>query len=293
MDILAIKKLRLRFECGFSPHEIGRKEELLATLEISTCVKAAARNDDLDESVDLEKLTTTVISDFEGSNFNLIETAANRMAFLCLTFSRRIKSVKVLLEKPGANRFAQQWSITISRCLEDYPIRQLAISTGSNKNAKFNIQSAIKKIDQFFDSIEKISKYYVTKSIGKHGEIDPNKEDFINACCLITTRMDKFMAKSQLRKIEATLGRIRDPNDKFAACEIDLDITFEGKIGKDFSENAFLDVHEVKNFAHVIVPLSDVMPDLYDYQLRDTILGAAQKKTGLTNPSDYFETCEI
>ena len=293
MDILAVKRLRLRFECGFSPHEIGKLQELLATLEISTCIKTAARNDDMNEGVDLKKLTKTVISDFEGSKFNLIETAANRIAFLCLTFSRKINAVKVLLEKPGAIRFAQQSSITISRSLEDYPINQLAISIGSNKNAKLNIQSAITKIEQSFDSTEKISKYYMTKSIGENGEIDPNKEDFINACCLITTRMDMFMAKCQLRKIEATLGRIRDPNDKFAAREIDLDITFAGKIGNEFSDNAFLDVEEVKKFAHVLVPLSDVMPDLYDSELADTILGAAQKKTGLTKPSDYFKTCDL
>ena len=90
-------------------------------------------------------------------------------------------------------------------------------------------------------------------------------------------------------EIEKEMGRVRDMRNKFAPRCIDLDVSFYGST----KGTIWLDVEDMRRFAHVVVPISDIKPDLrINNTSGESVLSLAQKLTKLNNPSDYFPLIE-
>lgn len=124
-------------------------------------------------------------------------------------------------------------------------LHQAYLSLGSNIDAENNLPKAIELLREIGEVIS-ISSVWESESVGFDG---PN---FLNACVLFLTDLQPVELKERIiRPIEAKLGRVRS-EEKNAPRPIDIDILL--------FDNQPLNT-EFWNYAFVIVPLAELIPD--------------------------------
>jgi 2-amino-4-hydroxy-6-hydroxymethyldihydropteridine diphosphokinase len=97
--------------------------------------------------------------------------------------------------------------------------------------------------------------------------------DFLNAAILVTTNFSQDRLKDILRHLEDTLGRVRVP-DKNAPRTIDIDIVvIDGEIVDP----------SLWNEAFRLIPLSEILPDLYHPQTGKPIRLVAEQYIAITS----------
>ena len=100
-DRIELRGLRIRGNHGVFEHERVDGQEFVIDVLLDVDVAAAARSDDLADTVDYGALAAKVASIVGGEPVNLIETLAARIADSCLEDSR-IDTVEVRVHKPSA-----------------------------------------------------------------------------------------------------------------------------------------------------------------------------------------------
>jgi len=83
-------------------------------VEMHTDLRAAGRSDDLNDTVDYKAIKKAILKLVEGSEFQLIESLAERIADLALA-NEKVEQVIVTIDKPGALRFARASAVEITR----------------------------------------------------------------------------------------------------------------------------------------------------------------------------------
>ncbi len=117
-DKIIIRDLELRGIIGINDWERVHRQDILINLELEVDTRAAARSDDIDDSLNYRTLTKAIAALVEGSSFKLIEALAEAIARLCLEdFGGR--SARVRVEKPGALRWARSVGVEIVRVAGD------------------------------------------------------------------------------------------------------------------------------------------------------------------------------
>ena len=142
--------------------------------------------------------------------------------------------------------------------IEQIKVHQVIIGLGSNISPAENLKSALYLLGQYAP-IEAISEVWQTHAVGSRGP------DFLNAAVVISTSLSYDDLRNQiLRPIENLLGRVRtkDPN---APRTIDLDILIV--------DGELID-QDLWNYAHVCVPVAQLLPDFHN-----PITGEPIKKT--------------
>lgn len=115
MDKIHIRDIALRCIIGLNEDERREKQDVLINICLHVDLSRAGQTDDVADSVDYKAVKKRVIKLVEGSRFFLIEALAAAIARECLRLDRRIEQVDVLVEKPGALRFARTVGVEISR----------------------------------------------------------------------------------------------------------------------------------------------------------------------------------
>jgi len=114
VDRIYIRDLTLRCIIGVYPEERREKQDVVINIVLECDHAPAARSDNLDDAVDYKGLKKQVIKLVEASEFNLIETLADRIVRLCLENGRVLRAT-VTVDKPAALRFARSVAVEISR----------------------------------------------------------------------------------------------------------------------------------------------------------------------------------
>ena len=115
MDFIHIRDLSIRCIIGIFPEERVTLQEVVLNLRLGTdAISAAARSDDIADTIDYKALKQRIRALVEASSFNLIETLADRVAALCLEDPRTLE-VRVTVDKPGALRFARSVAVEVTR----------------------------------------------------------------------------------------------------------------------------------------------------------------------------------
>lgn len=117
LDKLFIKDLLIRCIVGIKPDERVNKQDIAINIILYADLSRACESDDINDTVDYVTIKKNIIKMTETSSFYLIEKLADRIARICLE-DRRVKKVRVHLEKPGALRFARTVGIEIERMQE-------------------------------------------------------------------------------------------------------------------------------------------------------------------------------
>lgn len=113
-DMIHIRDLALRCILGVYPHERREKQEVLINITMYADLSAPCATDQIDSTVDYRTVKKQIIDMVESSSFQLVERLAGEIASLCLC-NQRVLRVRVVVDKPGALRFAKSAAIEIVR----------------------------------------------------------------------------------------------------------------------------------------------------------------------------------
>lgn len=113
-DRIHIRDLAVRCIIGVFPEERRERQDVVINITLECDCRPAARSDDLRDAVDYKKIKRSVLRMVEVSEFQLIETLAERIADICLA-NPRVEAARVTVDKPGALRFARSVAIEIER----------------------------------------------------------------------------------------------------------------------------------------------------------------------------------
>ena len=182
MDIVEINGLRVRAEVGFSPHELGKLQELNITIHLRTSIKKAGETDRVEDTINYKTITKDVLFHVENKKYNLIEAVAADVARICVV-RHGVLSVKVIVEKPNALRFAESSSVTIERRWKDFDWHEAHISIGSNIEPEKYVPLAVRLLKENVE-VMKLSKAFRTTPVGCKEQMD-----FINMAAVVKTKL--------------------------------------------------------------------------------------------------------
>ena len=114
MDKIYIRDLALRCIIGVYPEERREKQDVIVNIVLESDHSAAAKSDQIVDTVDYKEIKKEIIQLVEASDFNLIETLADRIAQACLR-NKKVQRATVTVDKPAALRFARSVAVEISR----------------------------------------------------------------------------------------------------------------------------------------------------------------------------------
>ncbi len=132
------------------------------------------------------------------------------------------------------------------------------LSLGSNIRPCDNLRAALRLL-RAACTLERCSPVYRTAPRG-----DPDQADFFNmAVRLRTAHTPAGFHREVIQRIEACLGRERDPQNRNAARTIDIDIALWGDKALQFGKPPRqVPDPDILRYAHVALPLAALAPDL-------------------------------
>ncbi len=114
MDIIFLSDLKVEAIIGIYDWERETKQTIGIDLEMGTDIRKAAEHDHIDHTLDYKSVAKRLISFVEASEYQLVETLAERITQIVLDeFS--VPWVRLRLSKPGAIRGAKDVGILIER----------------------------------------------------------------------------------------------------------------------------------------------------------------------------------
>jgi len=114
MDIVFIKQLEVRTVIGVFDWEREIKQKLIFDFELGTDIKRAAQTDALADTLDYKAISHAVFEFVEKSEYQLVETLAEKVAELILK-NFPVQWLSLELNKPGAVSIAQSVGVKIER----------------------------------------------------------------------------------------------------------------------------------------------------------------------------------
>ena len=114
MDIVYIEGLRTDAVIGVYDWERSIRQELVLDLELASDNRAAADTDAIEDAVDYDAISGRIIAYVQDSEFQLIETLAERVAGLVLR-EFDVSWLRLKLAKPGAVADASSVGVIIER----------------------------------------------------------------------------------------------------------------------------------------------------------------------------------
>ena len=114
MDIVFIKELRAEAVIGVYDWEREIRQAVVLDVEMASDNRRAAANDQIGDALDYDAISTRIMAFIEGSDFQLIETMAERVAELVMR-EFHVKWLRLRLSKPGAVPQATDVGVMIER----------------------------------------------------------------------------------------------------------------------------------------------------------------------------------
>ncbi|MBI5095045.1 MAG: dihydroneopterin aldolase [Candidatus Hydrogenedentes bacterium] len=114
LDTIYIRDLLLRCVLGVNPEERGQRQDVVVNITLRANLGEACASDRIEDTIDYKTLKKRVMAMVEGSAYFLVERLAQRIAEVCLD-DPRVMSVDVVVDKPGALRFARSVAVGVSR----------------------------------------------------------------------------------------------------------------------------------------------------------------------------------
>ncbi len=114
MDIIYLNDLRIKTVIGVFDWEREIKQEVVIDLEMASDIRRAAETDRLDDTLDYKSVAKRVIAFVEQSDFQLVETLAERVAAI-VRQEFAVPWLRLRLNKQGAVRGARDVGVIIER----------------------------------------------------------------------------------------------------------------------------------------------------------------------------------
>lgn len=114
MDTVFISDLRIQTTIGIYGWERKVRQTISLDLEMGTDIRAAAATDAIDDTLDYKAVAKRLIAFVEASEFQLVETLAERIAGIVLG-EFDVPWLRLTVHKPGAVRGSRDVGIIIER----------------------------------------------------------------------------------------------------------------------------------------------------------------------------------
>jgi dihydroneopterin aldolase len=114
MDIVFLRDLRIDTVIGIYAWERRIRQTVSLDLEMAADIRKAAASDAITDTLNYKAVAKRVISFVEASQFQLVETLAERIAELVLT-EFQVPWLRLRLNKTGAVRGARDVGVIIER----------------------------------------------------------------------------------------------------------------------------------------------------------------------------------
>ncbi|MEC7876186.1 MAG: dihydroneopterin aldolase [Pseudomonadota bacterium] len=114
MDIIFLKGLKIETVVGIYDWERKIRQTVILDLEMATDVNKAAASDKIEDALDYKAVAKRLISFIGNSEFELVETLAERTAEIILT-EFDVPWLRLSLNKIGAIRGARDVGVVIER----------------------------------------------------------------------------------------------------------------------------------------------------------------------------------
>ncbi|MBI5462760.1 MAG: dihydroneopterin aldolase [Gammaproteobacteria bacterium] len=114
MDIIFLRDLRIDTLIGIYDWERRVKQTISLDLEMATDIRKAAATDAIDDTLNYKAVAKRLIGFVEASEFQLVETLAERITEIILA-EFNVPWVRLTLNKTGAVRGARDVGVIIER----------------------------------------------------------------------------------------------------------------------------------------------------------------------------------
>ena len=251
-DYIVLIGLKVSCIIGIFDWERKQKQDVLINLQIPCDAHKAAQRDNIADAVDYKKIAKTTIAFVEKSDFQLVETLAEKLADLLIK-NFQLSEIELSVSKPAAIRGSQNVGITIHRFqTASNPQETVFLSLGSNINPKQNLELALMEISAKY-SLQGLSHVYETSPVG-----NIQQDPYWNMAVAIATFEKPEKIRLWLSSLEKKAGRVKNKkNHSPRTLDVDL-IAWKNlvKKSKDFS----LPHPDVVSKAFVLFPLLEICP---------------------------------
>ena len=114
MDIIFLRDLRIDTVVGIWDWERRIRQTVSIDLEMAADIARAAATDSMDDTLNYKRVAKRLIAYVEASEFQLVETMAERIAEIVLG-EFEVPWVRVTVNKPGAIRGSRDVGVRIER----------------------------------------------------------------------------------------------------------------------------------------------------------------------------------
>lgn len=111
MYTIRIKNLRAQTVLGVYDEEKNTARPVVLNIAITADTKSASYTDKLEDAVDYALIEQKVVQRLEASAYGLIETLISDIGAMILSLDKRIASVEIEADKPGALAHADSVSV--------------------------------------------------------------------------------------------------------------------------------------------------------------------------------------
>ena len=133
----------------------------------------------------------------------------------------------------------------------------VVIGLGSNIQPRENLLRGFAALSEALDLVD-ASRVYETEPVDA-----PGAPAFLNAAVVARSARTPAELKALFRGIEARLGRVRDPENKSAPRQIDIDLLMYGdEVVRDADGDLLVPHPDIERHAYVARPLADLDLDL-------------------------------
>jgi dihydroneopterin aldolase len=119
MDVIFLSGLTTECIIGIWDWERRVKQKIVIDLEMGADIRRAAATDSIDDTLDYKRVAKRLLAFVAESEFQLVETLAERIAQIVVT-EFGVPWVRVRLNKQGAIRGARDVGILVERRRDDY-----------------------------------------------------------------------------------------------------------------------------------------------------------------------------
>ena len=116
-DKIYIRDLSVRCLIGINEDERIEKQDVIINIVLYADLKKAGQSDRIEDAINYKTVKKDILSLVEGSSYFLIEKLAEEIACICLGYTG-VQKVSVMVDKPGALRYARSVAVEIVRMKE-------------------------------------------------------------------------------------------------------------------------------------------------------------------------------
>lgn len=252
-DRIVVTGIRGHGRHGVFDHERRDGQEFAVDVELEVGTTAAARSDDLADTVDYGQVAIAVHALIVGEPVDLVETLAERIADACLAFGG-VHAVTVTVHKPSAPIPVPFDDVQL-RIRRTAPVRRpVALALGSNLGDSATVlQAAVDDLAALPGlRLGAVSAVYRTAPVG-----GPEQPDYLNAVVVGETTLDPLALLTATQGVERAHHRVRDV--RWGPRTLDVDVI---ALGDEVVDEPTLQVPHPRAHerAFVLVPWTDADP---------------------------------